>query len=85
MCILIKETVKIRNIFRQPLINYFLFVTEYKAGVGKLRPSKSKSAAREHTFICNRMRPAKGNSAAREHAIVALESFEVKSKKKGLR
>ena len=26
---------------------------------GQLRPSKSKSAAREHIFIFNRMRPAK--------------------------
>ena len=47
------------------------------AGVGKLRPagqmrpSKVKSAAREHAIFLNGMRPAKENFAARENVNVA--------------
>ena len=33
---------------------------------GQLRPSKSKSAAHEHTFIFNRMRPTKENKKIHE-------------------
>ena len=38
---------------------------------GQLRPSRGKSAAREHVFIFNRMWPAKEKSVARDHLNVA--------------
>ena len=40
---------------------------ESSSGVGKLRPAKGKSAAREHDFFMNDMWPAKENFATREH------------------
>ena len=40
-------------------------------GVGKLRPAKEKSVAREHVILLNGMRPAKENFVAREYVIVA--------------
>ena len=46
-------------------------VQKYKSGVGKLRPAKRKSLAREHVFILNGMWPANENSAARDHVNVA--------------
>ena len=40
-------------------------------GVGKLRPAKGKSVAREYVIFLNGMRPAEENSVAREHVSVA--------------
>ena len=52
----------------------------YKPGVGKLRPagqlrpSRGKSAAREHVFIFNKIWPAKEKSVARDHVNVARQT-----------
>ena len=43
----------------------------FMTGVGKLRPAKGKSVAREYVIFLNRMRPAEENFVAREHVIVA--------------
>ena len=51
----------------------FFFFRSLITGVGKLRPAgqlrptKGKSAAREHVIILNGMRPSKEKSAARDH------------------
>ena len=61
------------------IVALFFVRVYFTSGVGKLRPadqlrpSKCKTAAREHVFYINGMRPAKEKAAAREHVNVALE------------
>ena len=57
-----------QNVLR---LNIKLNVRLSNSGVGKLRPAKEKSAAREYVICLNGMRPAKENFVAREYVIVA--------------